>query len=326
MADRMAAFAVIYQGGAAPHGQVAARLRRRGCWRCCSNWSSGAGPVPGQLRPTRRSTARWRFAPILMLWIYLGWVSVLLGASFASSMSAFRYQPVALRLPHGLRDVRPAAHARPLPAGAAQGSGLHSDEIQALEPMLTDSLVQQLLGQLASDRRGQPRRIRRMAAGARPGRRHPGRVVRSLPPAHAGRRGAPAAATMRWACAVMAVLDDLRMPLRDLLKRACPASTTNPRRRREQCRASLPSLMLLALAAAGRMQARRGNSRKPPTAPAATPRRARPRARTEKARRADTPVPDAAGRPRSMARPSTWPRSAASGWSSISGRPGAARA
>lgn len=86
--------------------------------------------------------------PIMMLWIYLGWVSVLLGASFASSMSAFRYQPAAMRLPHGyemyglLRMLGRFAEAR------QQGRGLHSDEIQQLEPMLTDALVQQMLGQL----------------------------------------------------------------------------------------------------------------------------------------------------------------------------------
>src|SRR3546814_2813815 len=39
------------------------------------------------------------FVPIFLLWIYFGWVSILLGASFASSISAFRYQPAAMRLP-----------------------------------------------------------------------------------------------------------------------------------------------------------------------------------------------------------------------------------
>ena len=86
--------------------------------------------------------------PIMMLWIYMGWVSVLLGASFASSMSAFRYQPAAMRLPLGyeiyglLRMLGRFAQAR------QQGRGLHSDEIQLHEPMLTDALVQQILGQL----------------------------------------------------------------------------------------------------------------------------------------------------------------------------------
>jgi membrane protein len=86
--------------------------------------------------------------PIMMLWIYMGWVAVLLGASFASSMSAFRYQPAAMRLPLGyemyglLRMLGRFAQAR------EQGRGLHSDEIQLHEPMLTDALVQHILGQL----------------------------------------------------------------------------------------------------------------------------------------------------------------------------------
>ncbi|HSD16908.1 MAG TPA: YihY family inner membrane protein [Thermomonas sp.] len=90
------------------------------------------------------------FVPILMLWIFLGWSSILFGASFASSMSSFRYQPVALRLPHGyelyglLRMLGRFHQAR------ARGKGLHSDEIQQLEPILTDSLVQDLLGQMAA--------------------------------------------------------------------------------------------------------------------------------------------------------------------------------
>ena len=85
-------------------------------------------------------------APIFLLWIYLGWSSILFGASFASSMSAFRYQPVALRLPLGfelyglLRMLGRFRQAR------AQGRGLHSDEIQQLEPILTDALVQDMLG------------------------------------------------------------------------------------------------------------------------------------------------------------------------------------
>ncbi|HVR81302.1 MAG TPA: YihY family inner membrane protein [Luteimonas sp.] len=88
------------------------------------------------------------FVPIFLLWIYLGWVSILLGASFAASMSAFRYQPLAMRLPQGyevyglLRMLGRFAEQR------HKGKGLHSDEIQRLEPMLTDALVQELLGEL----------------------------------------------------------------------------------------------------------------------------------------------------------------------------------
>lgn len=86
--------------------------------------------------------------PIFLLWVFLGWVSVLLGASLASSISAFRYQPVALRLPEGyelyglLRMLGRFAQAR------KEGKGLHSDDILRAEPMLTDDLVQQMLAEL----------------------------------------------------------------------------------------------------------------------------------------------------------------------------------
>ncbi|GAB3731490.1 YihY family inner membrane protein [Luteimonas pelagia] len=86
--------------------------------------------------------------PIFLLWIFLGWVVILLGASLASSLSAFRYQPATMRLPEGyelygiLRMLGRFSQAR------ARGEGLHSDDIQRMEPMLTDALIQQLLAQL----------------------------------------------------------------------------------------------------------------------------------------------------------------------------------
>lgn len=88
------------------------------------------------------------FLPIFLLWVYLGWVSILLGASFAASISAFRYQPAHMRLPRGyelyglLRLLGRFTEAR------ADGRGLLDDEIQELEPMLTDSLVQEMLAEL----------------------------------------------------------------------------------------------------------------------------------------------------------------------------------
>ena len=87
-------------------------------------------------------------APILLLWIYLCWVAILLGASFASSIAAFRYQPVSMRLPLGYEIYGLLRLLGRFDAARAQGKGLHSDQILELEPMLTDSLVQQILGQL----------------------------------------------------------------------------------------------------------------------------------------------------------------------------------
>lgn len=88
------------------------------------------------------------FVPIFLLWIYVGWVSILLGASLASSISAFRYQPAAMRLPLGYEMYGLLRLLSRFHEARAQGHGLHSDRIQQLEPILTDSLVQEMLGQL----------------------------------------------------------------------------------------------------------------------------------------------------------------------------------
>ena len=88
------------------------------------------------------------FVPILLLWIYLSWVSVLLGASLASSLAAFHYQPASLRLPPGhdlyalLRVLGRFGLAR------RSGEGLSEERLLDLEPMLTDSQLQQMLGAL----------------------------------------------------------------------------------------------------------------------------------------------------------------------------------
>lgn len=105
----------------------------------------GIGAYLGSFQSYQKLYGTVAFVPILLLWIYLCWVAVLLGASLSSSMAAFRYQPVELRLPQGyefyglLRLLGRFQHAR------AEGKGLADDEILRLEPMLTDSLLQDLI-------------------------------------------------------------------------------------------------------------------------------------------------------------------------------------
>lgn len=88
-------------------------------------------------------------APILMLWIYLSWISMLLGASLAASMSAFRYQPESMRLPPGFELYGLLRLLGRLQQARAHGHGLTDDRILQLEPMLTDSLVQEFLDRLS---------------------------------------------------------------------------------------------------------------------------------------------------------------------------------
>lgn len=111
---------------------------------------SGLGLYLGSFDAYQKIYGAVALVPIVMLWIYLSWVAVLLGASFAASTSAFRYQPRELRLPHGhelygvLRMLGRFQQAR------GKGSGLTSEDIQKLEPSLTDDMVQALLARLTS--------------------------------------------------------------------------------------------------------------------------------------------------------------------------------
>uniref|UniRef100_UPI0028AC294B YihY family inner membrane protein n=1 Tax=Stenotrophomonas sp. TaxID=69392 RepID=UPI0028AC294B len=105
----------------------------------------GMGLYLGSFQSYQKLYGTVAFVPILLLWIYLSWVAVLLGASLASSIAAFRYQPLALRLPQGcelyglLRLIGRFREAR------VSGESLDEERILQLEPMLTDSLLQQLL-------------------------------------------------------------------------------------------------------------------------------------------------------------------------------------
>ena len=87
-------------------------------------------------------------APIFMIWLYLSWTVVLLGASFAASLSSFRYQPRALQLPPGTEIYGYLRLLGRLQAARGEGRGLHIADLQAREPMLTDDLLQRMLAGL----------------------------------------------------------------------------------------------------------------------------------------------------------------------------------
>ncbi|HST44811.1 MAG TPA: YihY family inner membrane protein [Luteimonas sp.] len=149
MAIELAAFAAIYR--VVPHRTVKWRHALAGALLAVLLLEVVKGMIGlylGSFDAYQKIYGPLAFVPIFLLWVYLGWVAILLGASIASSMSAFRYQPAAMRLPEGyemygiLRMLGRFAQAR------RDGRGLHSDEVQALEPMLTDALVQHLLAQL----------------------------------------------------------------------------------------------------------------------------------------------------------------------------------
>jgi len=86
--------------------------------------------------------------PIFILWIYLCWVLVLLGASLTAIIAAFDYKPAALRLKPGgelFGLIRVLAHF----ADAQRvGHGLHSEQLRGCEPFMTDDLLQRYLADL----------------------------------------------------------------------------------------------------------------------------------------------------------------------------------
>ena len=88
--------------------------------------------------------------PILLIWIYTSWLVVLLGASFAASLSGFRFQPATLRLPDGYEMYALLRLMGRFEQAQQRGHSLHSEELLELEPCLTDGLLQDFLGHLSA--------------------------------------------------------------------------------------------------------------------------------------------------------------------------------
>ena len=149
MAIELLAFAAIYR--VVPHRTIQWRHAVAGALLATFlfevvKW--GIGVYLGSFGSYSKIYGALAVVPIFLLWIYLTWTAVLLGASLASSISAFRYQPAAMRLPHGYEIYGLLRLLARFNEARKRGNGLHSDEIQRLEPMLTDTLVQQMLAQL----------------------------------------------------------------------------------------------------------------------------------------------------------------------------------
>jgi membrane protein len=88
--------------------------------------------------------------PIFMVWLYSSWVVILFGASVAASLSAFRYQPRIHRLPPGQEFYAYLRLLGRLDACRGTGHGLHMQQMQEIETMMTDDLLQQLLSGLSN--------------------------------------------------------------------------------------------------------------------------------------------------------------------------------
>jgi membrane protein len=90
--------------------------------------------------------------PIFLIWIYISWSVVLLGASLAASLSAFRYLPRHMRLPEGLEFYGLLRVVERLQHAQQTGSGHSTEALRRLEPMLSDDQLVRILDDLSRAR------------------------------------------------------------------------------------------------------------------------------------------------------------------------------
>lgn len=86
--------------------------------------------------------------PIFLIWIYLSWVIVLLGASVAASLSSFDYRPVAERLPAGAEFIGLMHVLKYFVAAQRRGELVSIDEVFHRERFLSDDLLQRYINDL----------------------------------------------------------------------------------------------------------------------------------------------------------------------------------
>jgi membrane protein len=86
--------------------------------------------------------------PIFLVWIYLSWVVVLIGASIAASLSAFRYVPRELAVTPGLEFAALLRVYGHIAAATRKGDPPTRDALAAADPWLSDGQLDRFLAEL----------------------------------------------------------------------------------------------------------------------------------------------------------------------------------
>lgn len=83
--------------------------------------------------------------PIFLVWLYISWAVVLLGASVAASLSAFRFQPASERLPAGSEWLAALRICGRFVAAQQTRTSLSLESLRDLEPGIDDAVLNHLL-------------------------------------------------------------------------------------------------------------------------------------------------------------------------------------
>jgi membrane protein len=88
--------------------------------------------------------------PIFLIWLYVSWAVVLLGASFAASLSSYRYRARELKIDKGFELIALMLIVRELWRAQRQGQGVSTTSLQARLPGLSEDQLTQALHALAT--------------------------------------------------------------------------------------------------------------------------------------------------------------------------------
>lgn len=88
--------------------------------------------------------------PIFLLWIYISWAVVLLGASIAASLSSFRFQPASERLPPGAEWLAGLRLLCRMLQAQEQGAALSLERLRVIEKVIDDDTLVVMLDRLTA--------------------------------------------------------------------------------------------------------------------------------------------------------------------------------